>query len=97
LFLEVLPRLASGVLVHVHDIPLPWDYPKVYATRSARRYFWTEAYLLQAFLCFNNQFEVLLAMRYLMTDGLQTFRAAFQFYDPNVHRFVSGNFWIRRK
>jgi len=97
LILDVLPRLASGVIVHFHDIGLPYEYPKVYSTNPKFRVFWTEAYLLQAFLCFNSQFEILLAMSYLMTEHLDKFRAAFPLYDPVQHRASSGSFWIRRK
>jgi hypothetical protein len=28
LFNEILPRLRSGVVVHVHDVFLPGDYPQ---------------------------------------------------------------------
>lgn len=96
LFLEVLPRLAPGVVVHVHDIALPYEYSKAYATREAFRQFWTEQYLLQAFLCFNREFEVLLAMNWLMVDRMAAFRSAFPGYDPAVHPFYSGSFWMRR-
>ena len=96
LFLEVLPRLAPGVVVHVHDIAIPYEYPKAYATRETFRQFWTEQYLLQAFLCFNREFEVLLAMNWLMTDRSDAFRRAFPGYDPAVHPFHSGSFWMRR-
>jgi hypothetical protein len=97
LFLEVIPRLRPGVIVHVHDIGLPYEYPKVYATNEAFRQFWTEQYLLQAFLCFNTEFEVLLAMNYLMTDHPGIFRQSFPHYDPEIHRFSSGSLWMRRK
>jgi hypothetical protein len=40
-FLEVLPRLAPGVIVHLHDIYLPWDYPAGHLWRL-----WNEQYLL---------------------------------------------------
>lgn len=97
LFLEVIPRLAPGVLVHVHDIPLPWDYPRSYATRDGVRIFWTESYLLQGFLAFNSAFEVLLAMSYLMTEERAVFQSAFPHYNPMAHVSVSGSFWMRRR
>jgi hypothetical protein len=97
LILDILPRLAPGVIIHFHDVGLPCDYPKVYATNPQFRVFWTEAYLLQAFLCYNDKFEILLAMNYLMTECQDVFRAAFPLYDPCKHRAVSGSFWIRRK
>ena len=97
LFLEVLPRLAPGVIVHVHDISLPYEYPEVYFTNPSFRMFWTEAYLLQAFLAFNSEFEVMLALGYLMKDKMSDFRKAFPRYDPDIHKAISGSFWIRRK
>ena len=56
-FLDILPRVATGVLVHVHDIFLPAEYPRQLIVDWHR--FWTEQYLLQAFLAFNCAFEVL--------------------------------------
>ena len=48
-YLEVLPRLKPGVLVHVHDIFIPFDYPRKWIVDEHK--FWNEQYLLQAFLC----------------------------------------------
>ncbi len=97
LFLEVLPRLAPGVAVHIHDIPLPYEYSQALSANPSFRMFWTESYLLQAFLCFNNEFEVLLAANYLMFEHSDAFARAFEHYDPQVHKTISGSFWIRRK
>lgn len=47
LVLEVLPRLAPGVWVHLHDIHLPYEYPHYYYLLAG---YLTEQYLLQAFL-----------------------------------------------
>lgn len=55
-YLEILPRLRPGVLVHVHDVCLPMPYPSVYA---GYHWYWNEQYLLQAFLAYNSRFEVL--------------------------------------
>jgi hypothetical protein len=97
LFLDVLPRLAPGVVVHIHDINLPYEYPEAYFTNPSFRMFWTEAYLLQAFLAFNSEFGILLAMNYLMIDKRDEFCHAFPHYHPNIHKAISGSFWIRRK
>jgi hypothetical protein len=97
LFLEVLPRLAPGVIVHIHDIGIPYEYSKTYATSESFRQFWTEQYLLQSFLCFNSEFEVLLAMYYLMTDHRELFQKVFPHYNPDHYPFISSSFWIRRK
>jgi glycosyltransferase involved in cell wall biosynthesis len=62
-FLEVLPRLKPGVLVHVHDVSLPKPYPKVYFDNDL---YWNEQYVLQAFLAFNDRFEVIWPGNYMM-------------------------------
>jgi hypothetical protein len=56
-YLEILPRLNRGVLIHAHDIFIPSDYPKDMVLQSLS--FWSEQYLLEAFLTFNPRFEVL--------------------------------------
>jgi len=54
--LEILPALASGVVVHFHDIFLPYAYPRVFYERY--NVHWQEQYLLAAFLAFNPHFRV---------------------------------------
>jgi hypothetical protein len=56
IILDVLPTLAPGVFVHFHDIFLPWEYPRDFLTE--RNFFWAEQYLLQSFLAFNREFEI---------------------------------------
>jgi hypothetical protein len=97
LILDVLPRLKPGVIVHLHDIPMPYEYGEIYATNPRFRMFWTESYLLQAFLCFNQAFEVLLAMNLIMRDHLPAFAQAFVHHDAVQHRDLSHSFWIRRR
>jgi Methyltransferase domain len=91
LFLEVLPRLKPGVIVHVHDIFLPFEYRRDWVVDEFR--FWTEQYLLQAFLAFNSEFEVLLANSYLNHYHQQDLKAAF----PGLSSWAGGSFWMRRK
>jgi predicted O-methyltransferase YrrM len=62
-YLEILPRLRPGVLVHIHDISLPMPYPKTYYDNQR---YWNEQYLLQAFLAFNQAFKVIWPGNYLM-------------------------------
>jgi len=101
LFLEVLPRLKPGVIVHVHDIFLPFDYRRDWVKDKFR--FWTEQYLLQAFLTFNSEFEVLMANHYLRHRYLEDLKAAFPNLEnlkaalPNSVKWDGGSFWIRRR
>jgi hypothetical protein len=91
LFLEVLPRLKPGVIVHVHDIFLPFDYRRDWVMDELR--FWTEQYLLQAFLSFNSEFEVLIANAYLGHRYMEDLKTAF----PNSPWWGGGSFWMRRR
>jgi len=91
LFLEVLPRLKPGVIVHVHDIFFPFDYRRDWVLGEFR--FWTEQYLLQAFLTFNSEFEVLIGNSYLAHRYMEDFKATF----PNSPWWGGGSFWMRRK
>jgi hypothetical protein len=96
LILDVLPLLRPGVVVHFHDIPMPYEYAEAYFTNPKFRMFWTESYLLQAFLCLNSAYEILLMMNLLMLEHSETFRAALPHYDPSVHKYPSHSLWIRR-
>jgi len=96
LVLDVLPRLSDGVVVHFHDIPMPHEYAKAYCVNAEFRVFWTESYLLQAFLACNRDFEVLLAMNHLQKNRRSEFCDAFPLYDSAVHIAGAGSFWIRR-
>ena len=96
LFLDIFPLLKPGVVIHIHDIPLPYEYPRIYYTNPNFRVFWTESYLLQAFLTFNPNFEVLLAMQYLTTNHWEEFCEAFSLFNPDIHKSLSGSFWMRR-
>jgi hypothetical protein len=91
-YLQILPRLKKGVLVHCHDIFLPAEYPKGWILQNRR--FWTEQYLLQAFLTFNHTFEVLMAGSFLHLFHSEKLIAAFPSYDPE--RVWPGSFWMRR-
>lgn len=57
LYLEILNNIAEGVIVHVHDIFFPFEYPPNWVLKDNRS--WNEAYMLEAFLKGNENFEVL--------------------------------------
>jgi hypothetical protein len=62
-FLEVLPRLRPGVIVHIHDVFLPYDYPEAW-----RRRYYSEQYLLAAWLLAGTALEILLPAFYIHKD-----------------------------
>ena len=91
-YLEILPRLRAGAMVHVHDIFLPAEYPSTWVLD--RHVFWNEQYLLQAFLTFNNKYEVCFAGRYMCLNYPDRIAAAFSAYKGEDTWPTS--FWMRR-
>lgn len=96
-YLEILPRLQQGVIVHSHDIFLPSEYPRHWIKKL--RLFWNEQYLLQAFLAFNDAFEVLWAGHHMNVRHPDKLQAAFASYSRKKvvpGDYGPGSFWIRK-
>ena len=60
LFCKVIPSLPPNVLVHVHDIFLPFDYPFSY-----QKVLWNEQYVLHALLAHAPRFKVIFATHFM--------------------------------
>lgn len=96
-YLEIIPRLREGVLVHIHDICFPNELPREYAMKH--RWFWNEQYLLQAFLAYNGAFEVMWSSSYMSTFHLTELEVVFgDILRQNPERMpgIGGSFWMRR-
>lgn len=94
-YLEILPRLAPGVLIHIHDISLPRHYPKVYYDNQL---YWNEQYLLQAFLIFNTRLTVLWAGNYMILKYPERVCAVFPEYHVMRQHYPMSEpsaFWMR--
>ncbi len=63
-FLDILPELKPGVLVQIHDIYLPWDYPAEWTDR-----YYNEQYLLACYLLARPNFEVILPATFVSIDS----------------------------
>jgi hypothetical protein len=88
LYLEVLPRLASGVIVHLHDIFLPDEYPRDWVLEEERS--WNEQYLLQALLIHSRAFRVLFASHcasLFLADQVESVFGS---------RYGGGSFWMEK-
>jgi len=68
-YLELLPSLKHGVIVHIHDIFSPKNYLKTWLQDDVR--FWNEQYLLEAFLTHNESWRVVGALNYLHHNHYQ--------------------------
>ena len=92
-FLEILPTLRPGVLIHVHDIFTPRDYPDHWLID--KMLLWNEQYLLEAFLSFNDSFEVIAALYFLAHDHTEALCEAFPVFAKMHPRPEPGSFWMR--
>lgn len=88
LLFEVLPILAPGVWVHVHDVFFPFEYPRSWVEEGRT---WNESYLLRAFLQFNHSFRVaFFSDVFLRSPRLAALPGA------EVFQGGCGSIWLRR-
>jgi predicted O-methyltransferase YrrM len=93
-YLEVLPLLASGVLVHVHDIFTPRDYPDEWVIDEVR--LWNEQYLLEAFLSCNNSYEILGALNFLAHNYSGELAERCPIFGAQKGLCEPGSLWLRK-
>lgn len=91
-YLQILPILNKGVIVHVHDIFTPNDYPYDWATKYLR--FWNEQYLFEAFLTGNYEWSTLLSLNYLQHNHFNELQSSCLVLDKDRE---PGSFYIQRK
>lgn len=92
-FMDILPYLKDGVIVYVHDIYLPYDYPQFMCDR-----FYSEQYILAAFLMANSKkYEVLFPAFFVSEDSdlssvLSEMWGSLSSGDIEKH---GGSFWFK--
>jgi predicted O-methyltransferase YrrM/regulator of replication initiation timing len=89
LFFEILPMLASGVYIHFHDVLYPFEYPKDWFELGRA---WNEAYLLRAFLQYNERFRVVLMNTFMERFHEEFFREKM----PLCLKNIGGSIWLRK-
>lgn len=91
-FMEVLPSLPKGVIVQLHDIYLPHDYPQFMCDR-----FYSEQYLLAAFILSNtDRYKTIFPVYHVSQD--ETFKSRIeemfkQLPDTHIEKH-GGSYWI---
>jgi hypothetical protein len=90
-FLQLLPILRPGVMVHVHDIFTPKNYRQEWLVDEVR--LWNEQYLLEAFLTHNTEWEVVCALNFLHHNHFARLKRVAPFSRPEV---LPGSFYMRR-
>ena len=89
IFFEILPRLKAGVVVQIHDVYAGFEYPDPWLVEGRA---WNEAYLLRAFLEYNEHFRILLFLSYMQNAN----EAWFQEHMPDTLINKGGCFWMEK-
>ena len=90
-YLELIPTLRPGVIVHVHDIFSPRDYLNEWIVDDVL--FWNEQYLLEAFLSCNKEWKIIGALNYLRNHHYDTLKACSPLLTPDRQ---PGSFYIQK-
>ena len=80
-YLELLPSLNKGVIVHLHDIFSPRNYLKQWLEAEVK--FWNEQYLLEAFLSHNRSWKIIGALNYLHHNHYEALKSVAPFLTPD--------------
>jgi Methyltransferase domain len=100
LYLEVLPTLAAGVFIHIHDVPFPYNVPyppQLWVFGQEWPMLWNEAMMVQAFLSMNREFKIKMStplLRHFEEDFLKRSIPIYQSIDQNPNTFSS--LWLQR-
>jgi len=89
-YLEILPQLASGVYIHIHDIFTPKDYLHSMVVDCVR--FWNEQYLLEALLSNTDRYEIIGALNFLKHHHYDDLKKICPYLTPERE---PGSFYIR--
>jgi len=92
LFFEVLPVLRPGVLIHFHDIFLPYEYLEDWVLGEKRS--WNEQYLLRALLMYSTAFKFLFGSSFAFHRFPERVKKALAL--PSANAFGGGSVWIER-
>lgn len=88
-FLEIIPRLGPGIVVHIYDVFLPVDYPPEW-----RKRLYSEQYILAAMLlCPRSCIRTILPNWYACNDAALTLDAAALLH-PLGLKLQGWSYWV---
>lgn len=90
-YLQLLPSLNKGVIVHIHDIFSPKNYLKQWLQDEVL--FWNEQYLLEAFLSHNSSWSIVGSLNHLHHNHYEKLKSVAPFLSPESE---PGSFYIQK-
>jgi len=99
-YLQILPRLKKGVIVHIHDVYYPFEYPHGWVVGEGRA--WNEAYLVDMILTHGNSFELMfyndavLQRRPELLEETASLMSRFKSFKARPFMRNTGSIWLRK-
>ena len=90
-FDEVLPRLRPGVIIHIHDIFYPFEYPRAWVMEMNLS--WNELYYVRAFLTNNPEYEIVFFNDFMRKRHFELMRDV----APLFLELGGSSLWLRKK
>jgi len=92
IFFEIIPKLKKGVIIHIHDIFTPKDYPEKWLINEHR--FWNEQYLVEALMMNKNRYEIYLMLNYLKNNAYKKLKEKCPYLKK---KFEPGSLYLKIK
>ena len=92
IFFEIIPKLKKGVIIHIHDIFTPKDYPEKWLINENR--FWNEQYLVEALMMNKNRYEIYLMLNYLKNNAYKKLKEKCPYLKK---KFEPGSLYLKIK
>ena len=92
IFAEILPKLTAGIIIHIHDIFTPKDYPEKWIIKENK--FWNEQYLVEALIANSERYEIYLALNYLKNNSYNKLKEVCPYLKESSD---PGSFYLRVK
>jgi len=93
IFFSILPALKPGVIVHIHDIYFPWEYPEEMIVEG-RTY--NEVYFVRAFLQYNNAFEIIYNTSQMELEQPDCYTNRMPGYFKKTGQKAGQSLWLRK-
>ena len=95
-YIQILPKLNKGVMIHIHDIFTPYEYPKEFLIGLL--FFFNEQYLLEAILANSDNYEVIWAGQYIYSNHFDHLLRVFPKYGQATKSPAhSSSLWLKKK
>lgn len=100
-YLHILPALKSGVIIHIHDVYYPFEYPRRWVVSQNRS--WNEVYLVDMMLSHGDRYEVLFFNDAMLQNHSDRMRQnsdmfeRFEAQETNNRQRNNGSIWLRKR